>query len=422
MTDHDTSWKKTFFLVWTGQAFSIIGSSAAQFALLWWLTLQTGSPLVLAMAGIAGFLPQALLGPIAGVWIDRLSRKTVMIAADFFIAGVSAILAVAFLAGTPEAWLIYLILFLRAIGSVFHAPAMQAAMPLLVPPSELVRTGGWGQFLSSGSLMLGPVLGTLLMTRFSVPAVLAIDILGAAIAALTLVAVKLPDPESDPNATPHLLRELREGLGEVLGNRALMAVTLPVLLTTLFYVPVSSLFPLMVNSHFGGSAWHASAVEFLFAGGMLVSSLILGVWGGLKNPFTMIALSLGVLGLALTGSGLLAPSGILAFAGLSFVMGMTGSFFGVPFFAFIQGAVPPERLGRVISLLTSLMSFAIPVGLFVAAPIAERTGIAAWFSISGVLIVLSAGLGYVMTRDLPPPTPAPQPNAQTETTPRTTSG
>ena len=406
MTETTSSWKRTFGVVWTGQAFSLLGSSAAQFALLWWLTIETGSPMVLALASIAGFLPQALLGPIAGVWIDRLSRKTVMIAADSFIAAVSAVLAIAFLLGTPEPWLIYLILFLRAIGSVFHAPAMQAAMPLLVPPSELVRTGGWSQFLTSGSLMLGPVIGTLLMTRLHIAAVLAIDILGAILAVLTLLAVRLRDPESDPSATPHLMREFRDGLDEILRSPTLKAISLPVLLTTFFYVPVGSLFPLMVNSHFGGGAWHASVVEVLFAGGMLVASLLLGVWGGLRNPFTMIMLSVGVLGLALTGSGLLAPSGFLAFAALSFVMGMTGSFFSVPYFAVIQGAVPPEKLGRVISLLSSLMALAIPVGLFVAAPIAERTGIAAWFSISGGLIVLAAGLGIVMTRDLPLPEPA----------------
>lgn len=406
MTETTSSWKRTFGVVWTGQAFSLLGSSAAQFALLWWLTIETGSPMVLALASIAGFLPQALLGPIAGVWIDRLSRKTVMIAADSFIAAVSAVLAIAFLLGTPEPWLIYLILFLRAIGSVFHAPAMQAAMPLLVPPSELVRTGGWSQFLTSGSLMLGPVIGTLLMTRLHIAAVLAIDILGAILAVLTLLAVRLRDPESDPSTPPHLMREFRDGLDEILRSPTLKAISLPVLLTTFFYVPVGSLFPLMVNSHFGGGAWHASVVEVLFAGGMLVASLLLGVWGGLKNPFTMIMLSVGVLGLALTGSGLLAPSGFLAFAALSFVMGMTGSFFSVPYFAVIQGAVPPEKLGRVISLLSSLMALAIPVGLFVAAPIAERTGIAAWFSISGGLIVLAAGLGIVMTRDLPLPEPA----------------
>ena len=406
MTDTTSSWKRTFLVIWTGQAFSLLGSSATQFALLWWLTIETGSPMVLALASIAGFLPQALLGPIAGVWIDRLSRKTVMIAADSFIAAASAVLAIAFLLGTPDPWLIYLILFLRAIGSVFHAPAMQAAMPLLVPPSELVRTGGWSQFLSSGSLMLGPVIGTLLMTRLHIAAVLAIDILGAILAVLTLLAVRLRDPENDPSATPQLMREFRDGLDAIGRSPVLKAISLPVLFTTFFYVPVGSLFPLMVNSHFGGGAWHASLVEVLFAGGMLVASLLLGVWGGYKNPFMMIMASIGALGLALVGSGLLMPSGFLAFAALSFVMGMTGSFFSVPYFAVIQGAVPPEKLGRVISLLSSLMALAIPVGLFVAAPIAERTGIAAWFSLSGGLIVLAAGLGFFMTRDLPLPEPA----------------
>ena len=80
---------KTFFIIWAGQAFSVFGSAAAQFAIIWWLTVQTGSAAVLAAASIVGLLPQAVIGPFAGAWIDRLSRKTVMIAADFLVAAAS---------------------------------------------------------------------------------------------------------------------------------------------------------------------------------------------------------------------------------------------------------------------------------------------------------------------------------------------
>lgn len=394
MTGKENTWKKTFFIIWAGQAFSVFGSAAAQFAIIWWLTVQTGSAAVLAAASIVGLLPQAVIGPFAGAWIDRLSRKTVMIAADFLVAAASLVLAAAFLLGTPAVWLIYFMLFLRAVGSAFHYPAMQAAMPMLVPESELTKVGGWSQFLQSGSLMLGPMLGAMLMTAFSITAVMLIDVAGAVLAAAALFAVAVPDPEMNP-AARNILREMLDGLKEINRNRPLKAISLVVMLFSLIYVPVGSLFPLMVNGHFGGSAWHASVVEFLFAGGLLVSSLILGVWGGKENKFLILILSLGVFGAALVAAGSLPSSAFVAFAALSAVMGLAGNFINVPYTAYIQSTVPPASLGRVFALLGSLLSLAIPLGLFVAGPLAEIVGIATWFFISGVLIVLTAVLGYI---------------------------
>lgn len=80
-----SSWKRSFLTIVIGQTFSLIGSSAAQFALIWWLASETGSPLLMAFSGLLAFLPQLLLGPFAGVWIDRWPRKYVTISADLFI-------------------------------------------------------------------------------------------------------------------------------------------------------------------------------------------------------------------------------------------------------------------------------------------------------------------------------------------------
>jgi DHA3 family macrolide efflux protein-like MFS transporter len=72
--------------MWTGQAFSLLGSQLVQFALVWWLTKTTGSATVLALASLAALLPQLLLGPLAGVLVDRWSRKAILIAADTGVA------------------------------------------------------------------------------------------------------------------------------------------------------------------------------------------------------------------------------------------------------------------------------------------------------------------------------------------------
>ena len=80
------NWKRKFIALYTGQFFSLLSSAAVQFSIIWWLTDTTGSPLILALAGIAGFLPQALIGPFAGTIVDRHSRKLMMISADLIVA------------------------------------------------------------------------------------------------------------------------------------------------------------------------------------------------------------------------------------------------------------------------------------------------------------------------------------------------
>ena len=159
-------------------------------------------------------------------------------------------------------------------------------------------------------------------------------------------------------------------------------------------MPISALFPLMVNGHFNGTGWHASLVEFLFAGGMLIAGLIMGIWGGLKDKFLMINLSLAALGLMIAIAGILPPSAFMVFALLSGLMGVTGNFFSIPFMAYVQTVVPPESLGRVFSMLLSIMSLAMPLGLLATGPIAELIGVANCFALAGSLMIVSAVGGY----------------------------
>lgn len=188
------NWKKQFITIYLGQAFSILGSAAVQFAVIWWLTIQTESAITLTIASIVSFLPNMLIGPFAGVWIDRYNRRRVIIAADGLVALSSVILGAAFLImQSPPVWFIYMILFLRGVGNTFHAPAMQAAIPTLVPADMLTKAGGWGNMIQSVSTMLGPVLGAALMAFMHISAIMLVDILGAVFAIICLMFVKIPD-------------------------------------------------------------------------------------------------------------------------------------------------------------------------------------------------------------------------------------
>ena len=391
-------WKKQFAIIYAGQAFSLLGSAAVHFAVIWWLTVQTGSAITLTVASIISFLPNLLLGPFAGVWIDRYNRGKVMIAADGLVALSSVILGAAFLImDIPPVWFIYTVLFLRGLGNTFHSPAIQSAIPLLVPAEMLTKAGGWGNLVSSISNMLGPVLGAALMGVFSIASIMLVDISGAIFAIVCLLFVKIPDvPQSAEK--PNFCEDFRQGISAMKKNKPLMAVLPSYLLATIIYMPLGALFPLFVYNYFGGNAWHNSVVEFVFASGLLVSSLIMGVWGGLRKRFLMISLAIGLQGTAILVSGALPQSGLWAFVVCAFFMAAAGTIFNVPYMAYIQESTPPEVMGKVFSLLMTAMTVAMPIGLLVAGPAVEAVGVDTWFFWSGVAMIGAAILCGVLTR------------------------
>ncbi len=379
-------WKKGYITILAGQTLSLVGSSAVQFGLIWWLASETSSPTMLALVGLMAFLPQILIGPFAGVWIDRMKKKNIMIAADLFIGVVALGFSVFFFTGTPPYWTVCLVAGSRAIGGAFHTPAAQAVVPLLVPQEELVKANAWSQFMQSGAFMLGPVLGAALYAALPMPYLLLTDLAGALIACAALAIVPIPEPERKRAAMPHFWPELKEGASVVLKYRDALWLLLAATAAMVFYLPLSSYFPLMTSDYFALSAWHGSLVEFLYAGGMMGMSAIIGGVALKRNKLAVAYL--GVFGLGVTSllCGIL-PGAAWAFwvyAALCLLMGACGPVFNIPYMAYMQESFPQESMGRAFALIGSLMSIAMPLGLLISGPVCERLGVSAWFLITGV--------------------------------------
>lgn len=395
-----SGWKRKFLTISAGEAVSLIGSSAVQFALIWWLASETASPMMLAFSGLVAFLPQALLGPFAGVWIDRLRRKTVVIAADLFQGLLAVAFAVWFFAGDPPYWTACVVLGLRAVGTVFQTPAMQALIPSFVPSGELMRVGGVQQFLQSGAFMLGPVVGALLYGALPMPLVLLTDLIGALIASAALAAVKIDEPPRQSGQKTHFVRELAAGWKALTSDRRLCTLLLAVTLSMVFFMPLSSYYPLMTSDYFGLSALYGSIVEFAYALGMLLISLAVSIFGQVKDKLFVAHLGLFGIGATSLLCGLLPYTmrGFWVFAALCMIMGASGNFYGIPTVAYMQESIPGEAQGRVFSLMGSLMSLAMPVGLVVSGPVAETYGVPLWFLISGAAMLLITAVSLLLTR------------------------
>ena len=248
-------WASTFFPIWIGQAFSLLGSQLVQFALIWWLTSTTGSATVLATASLVGLLPQVFLMPIAGTFVDRWNRRVTMIVADGLVALATLILVALFWMGNVQVWQVYLIMFVRAAAGSFHWPAMQASTSLMVPEKHLARIQGLNQMLNGGLNIIAAPLGAVLIAALPMQEVLLIDIGTALLAILPLFIVVVPQPSRSSviaasGEKPSAWQDFRSGLRYVMGWPGLMIIGIMATLINLLLTPAYALLPILVTQHF----------------------------------------------------------------------------------------------------------------------------------------------------------------------------
>lgn len=384
-----TGWKRTFMIIWAGQLISTLSSAVVGYAVVFWLSIETKSAEVLAFATIASLLPQLVLGPFTGVLIDRWDRKRTMIAADIFIAICSFIMGILFLTGNVKISFIYILLVLRSLGSGFHVPAMQASIPLLAPESELMRISGINQVIHSVSVIAGPALAALMISVLNMTWVLMFDVIGALIAVSSLILVNIPNPpQKDDAPSPHMLRELKEGLREIYIRPGLLWLFILILLAHFFIMPVAALFPLMTTNHFLGGTYQMSIVEVAWGLGMLTGGALLGLKKFEFSEIFIINAMYVVVGLTFFFSGVLPPSGFWVFTGLTLIGGITMSVYSAAFMVVIQTNIEPAILGRVFSIYGSVTLIPSIFGLLQTGFVADTIGIPNVFIISGIAVTL----------------------------------
>lgn len=239
MTQNNNSWRKTYFTLLAGQAISFISSGILQMAIIFYLVAKTNSAIILTAATLIGFLPQACLGPFAGAFVDRHSRKSVMIGADLIIAAAGGILAlVAFYMELPV-WSIMVVLLIRSAGTAFHSPAFSAATPMIVPKEELTKCAGYTQTMQAVSAIISPAAAAFLYAVWPLNAIILLDIVGAILACVTVAISSIPTPELCPETKrQQFLQDMKEGYVVLKQNRGLFALLWIGVIYMFFYMPI----------------------------------------------------------------------------------------------------------------------------------------------------------------------------------------
>jgi len=379
-------WRRNIYLFLTSQFLSGITSMVVQYAIIWYLTKQTGSATVLSLATLLGMLPMALLSPFVGPFVDRLNKKGLLIVPDIIAAIFAIILSVVgTLQDTFPLWLIFISLLVRAIAQTFQMPTIQSILPTMVPTEELTKINGQLGMVQSANMIIAPALGAFLFAIVPINFLILLDVVGAVIGIALLLFVSIPEhPVIDEPV--HLLTDAKFGLDKLRNTPGLWAFTLIGAAFTLMFMPAASLYPLMTMGYFHGTVGQAGLIEVVYSVGMLAGGTIIGIFGNWRNRMKPILWSMLAMGLTFGASGFLPGTqrGFILFVILNALAGMATPFFSTLMMAMIQQSFLPEHLGRVLGVMNSITSIAGPLGLIFAGPLADVIGVEKLFIIGGM--------------------------------------
>ncbi len=408
-------WKAAYFSLFAGQSFSKLGTDVVQFALIWHITITTGSGTALALATLAGLLPQILLGPLGGVVADRTNRKLVMAAADGLIALLTLGLAFSFFSGAGALWQIYLIMALRSAAGAFQHPAATAVIPQLVPSKHLARVAGLAQSVNGGIGIVAPILGALCVAALPLGGIMLIDVATAIPAIAIVLALPIPrieTPAVDAEGTRgadvtsgtegtakrrggSFLAGIAEGVAYVKTVKGLGQLVGLALLLNFILTPVGALMPLFVKDHFARGAVALSFAEAFFGGGMIAGGLLLAVWGGFRNRMVTSILGIVLIGVPVAVSGFLPPAAFPVFLGAFGVTAAGMSLANGPIAAIMQSRVERGMLGRVSSLVNTGATAAMPLALLVCGPLSDLVGVAPLYAGAGIVSLAVALVSFL---------------------------
>ncbi len=383
-----------FRWLWLGQIVSNFGDALTHLTLVLVINrLTDGSTTAIAGLLIALALPQATIGLVAGVFVDRMDRKRTMIVSDFL----RGVLVFAFILtvldeSTNLLWLIYLIAFFHsAIGS-FFAPARSALIPNVVPEKGLLAANSLSQmsvvfFRVVGTAVAGIIVGVLdnLWLAF---------IIDGTTFFLSMFFIARVTVKSIPRATESatvqvIIGQLKAGMQIIMGSRVLVGILLGIAIAMLGMGAVNVLLAPMIVNDLGVSETWFGAIEFAQTAAMILSGTMIAIIAAKIKPTNIISIALVVVGVVMMPLAII--SEIWHLFPLLFVVGLMVTSLNAAVSTIAQTAVSDDMRGRVSAALNSVIQTASLLSMFAAGAIAAAVGVRSVFVISGIITVV-AGL------------------------------
>jgi MFS transporter, DHA3 family, macrolide efflux protein len=396
-----------FVRLWLGQMVSVIGDGIRTLALLLWAKESTGSNGAVGLIAAAGAAPLILAGPLGGSIADRFDRRLVMTYADTVRCAMSALLGIAFVFGRLSIPLACAAAAVSALGTAAFTPAYAASISMLVPEHLRVSANSLNVANSAVGGLLGPVVGSLVLTVAGTGAALAIDAASFAIAALLTLASRIPRPTS---SGPAVRLAFRSGFDLLWANRRLRALSAMALTLNLALAPLTVLFVALGIDRLGGRSGTIAAIEVAASVGLFAGAA-LAPW--LRRIPGLLFWSLMMIGVAVALLGV--PRSVLIVCPLVAVVGIGGATATTSLTTWLQQIVSPDRQGRAFGTLGAVAGALQPAGLALAAPLVVALGVTGAFVACGTFIIVATAVWSRSAELWAPLVPAPPDITRTRT-------
>ena len=385
---------RNFATLWFGQTVSLFGSNITLLALpLAAATQLAATPVQMGMMQSAQYLPFLLFGLLAGVWVDRMPRRPVMLAADLGRAVALAVVPVAAWGGWLSMPVLYAVTFAMGTLNLFFEAAYAAILPALVPASELARSNSKLQTSAAVAEIAGPGLAGWLVQAGTAAGALLGDAASFLVSAGALFWMRPAEPARAAARRESLWRELREGLAAVLRNPYVRPLTLCSASANIFINMHLACIILYLTREI---ALSPAQIGLIFSAGSVGG--LLGALG--TGPITRrIGVGRAVIGesIAVGVAAILIPcasrAGALALPLLALAQAFWG--FWLPLYVVNAASLrqltsPAHMLGRVTASSRFVSWGAAAVGFVLGGALAEQIGLFAALLVAGVGLLVSA--------------------------------
>jgi MFS family permease len=379
---------RNFKLFFMGQSISVIGTWMTRMATSWLVFRLTDSALLLGAVSFASQIIPFVLQPVAGVWVERLDRRKLLVCTQVLAAVQSLVLAALTLAHVITLWEIFALSALQGLINAFDAPGRHAFLVQMVDDkNDLGNAIALNSSMVNGARLVGPALAGIVIGVVGEGWCFLIDGVSYLAVIVSLLLMRI-QPLDLTRARRSMLEQMREGWDYVRSFRPIRTVLIVFSLATLMGYPYSVLLPLFAGNELHGGPHTLGWLTGASGAGALVSALSLAVRRSTQGLSRMVAIAAAVLGVALVLFGLSHTLWLslvlMVFAGFGLMQCASASN------TIIQSLVPEDKRARVISYWAMAFFGAAPFGSLLAGVLAHRIGAPNTVIVTGVFCVIGA--------------------------------
>ena len=380
-------WKTKTVLFLASQGITLFGSSIVQFALVWYITLQSSSGVWVSALTICAFVPQFLVSFVSGALSDRCNKKYLIIASDAVIAAATLALALLVPRLTSDTTVFYALLvvsIVRSAGSGVQIPAVASMIPLLVPAEHLMRFNGLNAALTSLVQFASPFAAGAFLTLSSLRSTLLLDV-STAVVGICLLAFLLIPHEKKQTGKTSLFQDVKQGAVYALQNRWVGKMLMVHGLFIFLAVPAGFLATLFVTRYYKESYAYMTIVEVVGFAGMSLGGVLMSTWGGFKNQVTSFLAGMSAFGILAIGMGLI--DSFIVYLALMAMYGIALTMVQTATMTLLQQRTDASMQGRIFAFLNIMYSGALPLGMALFGPLSDVVSMRVLMVLSGVLLM-----------------------------------